>query len=135
MKKHICIILAFQVLATSSPGGQGMHTLLKMGAFLQHFAHHILSHQENIGILDFVHLHYSDHEHHDEDHAEHENLPFQHHHHDQQIQVVQSPCLLPQPIQIVAFQIVDDCSKSLIPHSQQRHSSSFLDNIWQPPKA
>jgi hypothetical protein len=30
--------------------------------------------------VDFVRLHYFDHEHHEKDHDEHENLPFSHHH-------------------------------------------------------
>ncbi|MCF8239430.1 MAG: hypothetical protein K9I85_14805 [Saprospiraceae bacterium] len=134
MKKYIFILFALQILATSSPTGQGMQTIVKMGALLHHFIHHICSQQENIGILGFVQLHYSDHEHHEKDHAEHENLPFQHDHHNQLTQLLQSPFLLPPPMHGMAIQIGDITSNSLIPNSQQWLSSSFLGDIWQPPK-
>jgi hypothetical protein len=135
MKKSLLIFLAFQILATSSPSNQGMQTLLKMGAFFHHFAHHLISHQEKIGIVGFVELHYSDHEHHEADHAEHENLPFQHHHHDQQNLAPQTPCLLPPHHAIVAFPKLEIVSSPLIFRSQQWHSSLFSGDIWQPPKA
>jgi hypothetical protein len=135
MKKHMLIFLAFQILATSSPKGQGVQTLFKIGAFFHHFLHHATSDQENIGIVDFVKLHYADHEHHEADHAEHENLPFQHHHHDQQNLVPQTPCLLPPHHAIVAFPKLEIVSNPLIFYSQQWLSSAFLHDIWQPPKA
>lgn len=134
MKKYLLILLALQFLATSSPTGQGMQTIVKMGAFLHHFIHHISSHQENVGILDFVHLHYSDHEHHEKDHANHENLPFQHDHHNQLNQLLQSPFLLPPSIHDMAIQMTGIASNYLIPNSQQWLSLSFLGDIWQPPK-
>ncbi len=135
MKKHLPIFLAFQILATSSPTGHGMETIIKMGAFFHHFVHHLTCHQEKIGIVDFVKLHYFDHEHHETDHAEHENLPFQHHHHDQKNLAPQTPCLLPPFHTIVAFPKLEIVSNSLISQSQQWHSSSYLGDIWQPPKA
>jgi hypothetical protein len=135
MKKYLPIFLAFQILATSSPSNQGMQTLLKMGAFFHHFLHHLTCHQENIGIVDFVQLHYSDHEHHEADHAEHENLPFQHRHHDQHNLAPQTPCLLPPFHTIVAFPKLQIVSNSLNFQSQQWHSSSYSGDIWQPPKA
>jgi hypothetical protein len=134
MKRFLLILLALQILVVSSPTGQGMQTIIKLGGFLHHFVHHLACHQENIGILDFVHLHYSDHEHHVEDHAEHENLPFQHHH-DQQNLAPQTPSLLP-PFQIMAALSKSEIiSNPLISQSQQRNSSSYSGDIWQPPKA
>lgn len=135
MKKYLPIFLAFQILAASSPTGQGMQALLKMGAFFHHFVHHVTCHQEEIGIVDFVNLHYSDHEHHEAGHAGHKNLPFHHHHHDQQNLAPQTPCLLPPHCNIVAFPKVEIASNSLIFRSQQWHSSSYLGDVWQPPKA
>lgn len=135
MKKTVCIFLAIQILAASSPTGQGVQFVFKLGAFVHHFAHHLFCHQENIGIVDFVQLHYSDHEHHEADHAEHENLPFQHHHHDQQNLAPQTPCLLPPFHSIVAFPKLEIVSNPLIFRSQQWYSSSYSGDIWQPPKA
>ncbi len=135
MKKYLPIFLAFQILVTSSPNNQGMETLLKMGKFFHHFAHHIICHQENIGIVGFVKLHYFDHKHHEEDHVEHENLPFQHHHHDQQNPVAQIFCLLPHRHFTLALPKLKMVSNHLIVHSQQWHSSLYSGDIWQPPKA
>ena len=134
MKKYLPLFLAFQILATSSPNNTGIHTLLEIGAFFHHFVHHIACDQENIGIVDFVKLHYSDHEHHEADHGEHENLPFQHHH-DQQNIAPQAPCLLPHHYAIVTFPKSGIVSNPLIFRSQQPHSSLFSGDIWQPPKA
>lgn len=135
MKKLIPIFLAFQILATSLPGNQGMQTFVKTGAFFNHFVHHLICHNEKIGIVDFVQLHYSDHEHHEEDHAEHEKLPFQHHHHDQQNLAPQTPCLLPPFYTVVTFPKSEIALNPLISQSQQWHSSSYFGDIWQPPKA
>jgi hypothetical protein len=134
MKKYLLIFLAFQILATSSPTGYGMQTLLKMGAFFHHFVQHLACHQEKIGIVDFVHLHYSDHEHHEADLTGHQNLPFQHQH-DQQNLAPQTPCLLPPFYNIAAFPKLEIVSNPLIFLSQQGYSSSYSGDIWQPPKA
>jgi len=82
-----------------------MQTIVKLGAFLHHFLHHIRCQQDKIDLVEFVRLHYSDNQHMDQHHAEHENLPFQHDRHDQQMQVMQSPFLLPKPVQIMAFRV------------------------------
>jgi hypothetical protein len=134
MKKYLLIFLAFQILATSSPSNQGVQTLFKIGSFFHHFAQHLISHQEKIGIVDFVKLHYSGHKHHEEDHDAHENLPF-HHHHDQQNLAPQTPCLLPPHHAVVAFPKLEIISNPLISQSQQWLASAHLRDIWQPPKA
>ncbi|MGB0930767.1 MAG: hypothetical protein ACPGVB_08325 [Chitinophagales bacterium] len=76
----IVIFLTFLVVATSSPLNQGLDLIVKTGAFIHHFLHHIKCQNEKIGLDDFVLLHYFDHEHHEEDHENHEDLPFSHHH-------------------------------------------------------
>ncbi|MCF8244953.1 MAG: hypothetical protein K9J37_11190 [Saprospiraceae bacterium] len=134
MKKFLPIFLAFQILATSSPSNQGMQTIFKMGAFFHHFLHHLTCDQENIGIAGFVKLHYSDHHHHEADHNEHKNLPFQHHH-DHQNLAPQSPCLVPQYVGIGTLLTWKTFSSPVTGRSEHWHSSSYLDNIWQPPKA
>ncbi len=134
MKKSFSIFMAMFLLATSSPTNQGVETMIKLGQFFHHFLHHIACHQEKIGIVDFVQLHYTDHEHHEADHAEHEKLPFNHHH-EQQNLTPQSPFLLPQHDELLAFGNQDNFSTPLIFHSQQWHSSAYSGDIWQPPKA
>jgi hypothetical protein len=134
MKKSLSIIMALLLLTTSSPTNQGVQTMVKLGGFFHHFIHHIACHQEEIGILDFVQLHYSDHEHHEADHDEHEKLPFNHHSEHQNL-TPQSPCLLPQHNEMLAFGNQGNFSNPLILHSQQWLSSLFSGDIWQPPKA
>lgn len=134
MKKYIPILLAFQILLMSSLSNQGLKSLIKMGSFFQHFAHHIICHQENINIVEFVQLHYSDHEHQKTDHHSHENLPFQNKDHDQQNISSQMPFLLPRLNNIVASKKMKIVSNSLILRSQQLHSSVYSGDIWQPPK-
>jgi hypothetical protein len=135
MKKYLLICLAFQILATSSPSGQGMQTLLKMGTFFHHFVHHLACHQEKIGLLDFVELHYFDHNHHEAEHAEHENLPFQHDHHHEQNIAQQAPLFMAEPPTIVAFQKIEISQNQLIIRPQHWLSSLHAGDIWQPPKA
>ena len=112
-----------------------MQTILKLGGGLHHFFHHIFTHKEKIDFVDFVKLHYSDNAHHEEDQSEHENLPFQHQHNGQQMQVLQFPFLLPQPAYFTPFQVNDNFNNPLIFNHPIWHSTSFLDEIWQPPKA
>jgi hypothetical protein len=134
MKKYLTIFLAFLILVTSSPTGQGIQAVVKIGAFLHHFVHHIGCHQEKIGLKDFIRLHYFDHEHHEADHAEHEKLPFQHDHHNQRNISPENPFLLGDSQLIIAFPNLDICSNELIARPQQLVSSLHTGNIWQPPK-
>ena len=82
MKKCLPLLLALQILLMSSLSNQGLKSFFKMGSFFHHFAHHIICNQENINIIEFVQLHYSDHEHNKGDHPDHENLPFKDNDHD-----------------------------------------------------
>jgi hypothetical protein len=134
MKKFLPIFLAFLMLATSSPTGQGISTVMKLGGFVHHFIHHITCHGDKIGLGDFVALHYSDHGHHEEDHQEHGNLPFSHDH-DQQGIATHGFWLVSQQYETLAFCKRDIFSNPLIFHSQQFHSSAYSGDIWQPPRA
>ena len=134
MKKILPIFLAFQILATSSPTNQGMQTLLKMGTFFHHFIHHVVCDQEKLGIGGYLELHYSDHEHHEADHHEHENLPFSHHHEHQSLNL-QTLWLFAQHHEIPAFHHQIPTTTPLKFQMEHWHSSSYLNDIWQPPKA
>lgn len=133
MKKHLPILLALQILLMSSLSNQGLRSFIKIGNFIHHFAHHIICNQENINIIEFVQLHYSDHEHHKGDHPDHENLPFKDNDHDQQNISQQTPCLIPN-VYSVGFKKIKIVSNSLIMQSQQLHNSIYSGEIWQPPK-
>ena len=127
------LFLTVQILATSSPTGQGLQAIFKMGAFCHHFIHHLFCHHDNIGIADFVHLHYSGHEHHESDHAEHKNLPFQHQKDPQNLAPLVLFLLPPLPFSLSYFQH-DGFPKRQIAHSQQRLLPAHSSDIWQPPK-
>ena len=135
MKKLLLISLALLMLATSSPTGQGISTVVKLGGFVHHFIHHITCHGEKIGLGDFVALHYSEHEHHEEDHQDHENLPFSHHHQDHPTPAQHVLYLLPQMQAILAFPNAEIAANTLKIQEQQWHSLSYSGDIWQPPKA
>ena len=133
MKKCLPLLLALQILLMSSLSNQGLKSFFKMGSFFHHFAHHIICNQENINIIEFVQLHYSDHEHNKGDHPDHENLPFKDNDHDQQNISQQTPCLIPN-LYAVGFKKIKIVSNSLIMQSQQLHTSIYSGEIWQPPK-
>jgi hypothetical protein len=136
MKQCFHIFLALLIATTSAPSGQGVAFAFKMTAFVHHFMHHLLCHGEEIGIKDFVELHYSYDEHHEEDHQEHENLPFSHHHHQDQPAPAQHVLyLLPQMQAMLASLNAEIAANSLKIQEQQWYSSLFSSDIWQPPKA
>ena len=135
MNRYLSILLSFFILTANSPSGQGPQTIFKICAFIHHFGHHLAVHNEDISILDFIILHYSEHSHHEEDHGEHENLPFQHHHHnDQQTFTQQTPCLLPAPSEIVAIPNLDIIPSQLNSTVQQWPCTAYFCSIWQPPR-
>lgn len=134
MKKCLIILLAAVVLATSSPAYQIVEVTVKAAAFFHHYIHHAAGHQDNIGMLGFIRLHYFDHEHKDSNHTGHENLPFQHRD-DHTIIVLQAPFALPESCMVAAFPKLEISSNPLIDCPQQWLSSLHVGEIWQPPKA
>jgi hypothetical protein len=134
MKKLLSISLAMLLLATASPTSQGIRTLVKMGEFVHHFIHHVVCDQEQLGIGGYLKLHYSDHEHHEADHHEHENLPFSHHD-DQQGTTLQTLLLLQHQSESLTLSRPDFDIMPLNPLTGRWHSTSYLHDIWQPPRA
>jgi len=134
MKQCFHIFLALLIATTSAPSGQGVASVLKMTTFVHHFMHHVLCHGDITGVKDFVLLHYSHDEHHEEDHQEHENLPFSHHHQDQPSPAQHVLYLLPQA-QTIVFPYAEIAANNLTNHQAQWLSSHVNGDIWQPPKA
>ena len=134
MKRYLLLFLALQIIASNPYCNMGMQTFIKIGSFFHHFIHHHNIHQEHIGFTGFVNMHYSNPEHHTEDHSNHDNLPFQPKHNEQQNQTYQAPCLLPSYQSIVSLFKPEIIFYALIVASQQFHTSSCLNDIWQPPK-
>jgi hypothetical protein len=132
MKQCSHIFLALLIAIASAPSGQGVASVLKMTAFVHHFMHHALCHGEALGVVEYVKLHYSHGEHHEEEHREHEDLPFQHHPHQT---VTIAPILLffsESPVQLIGT----------VSHENQlaiAYKDCFISHhfsyIWKPPKA
>ena len=132
MQKWLHTYLILNILASTLPSSYAI-SILKLGNLAIHYHHH-QSEGQSRNLLSFLTDHYTA-KHHEEDHKNHENLPFHNHHHDQQNLSPQSPFLLPQLHEIVAFPKLEMVSNPLIFRSQQWLSSLFSGDIWQPPKA
>lgn len=132
MKQCAHILLSLLIATTSAPSGQGMASVLKFSAFAHHFMHHVFCHGEELGVKEFVSLHYSEGEHHEQDLKEHENLPFQHHSHHDSISS-----------QVVLFFSAHSFGLNILTHSflprvflyKEYHLSHHFSFIWKPPKA
>lgn len=112
----------------------GLRVVFELGAFLHHFVDHMGGHHEAIGLADFVDLHYSDPQHHEEDHGEHEDLPFQHHHSDH-APSAQPVFSIPADQRMLAMnRVLEKAFNSLICVERQWLSSAHLGDIWEPPR-
>jgi hypothetical protein len=75
--------------------------LLKLPLLFAHYLEHQAA-SEELDLTAFVALHYTDHEHQEEDHGDHENLPF-HHHHGAALDQHVSKVLANDPLRPVSF--------------------------------
>jgi hypothetical protein len=135
MKTTLSLFLIFQLLASSLSSTGGLRVIFEVGSFIHHFAHHVDGEHRVASLADFVDLHYSDHQHHEENHGEHENLPFHHHHHSDQTPTPQLLISFPAAAQLMVSARVESTFNPLICVDRQWHSSAHLDDIWEPPKA
>lgn len=125
--KHITIILL--TIGISLPDSL-VHQVMRVPALAVHYFHHLTEHEE-IGVIDFLVLHYGDSEHMKTDAHEHQNLPGTKSHHACQhvspapvvIQSLQLALVHPQ-LSGVAHPIAMD---EFVP-------SNGANSIWQPPK-
>jgi hypothetical protein len=128
--KPISLFLALHLFLVSFLPNNNVLELRKMGNLWKHFEHHLYIHQEDISFVDFVLLHTFDEKHLQQDHEEHEDLPFHQHENSQIIKIFFSlPTVLHLDFQAVSYvqslQYVDLYAFVL--------PSNTLA-IWQPPK-
>lgn len=125
MKRIITYIaISFYLLGTTEAS-----ELLKLGNFISHYIEH--KNVDNLGIVDFINIHYVKATVVDDDFAEDQKLPFKSH----------NDCKL-QITQIDKFHIVEFCIETpyIVTNNQlsQYHSpllgDQFLEEIFQPPK-
>jgi|TARA_R110002124_G_scaffold264949_1_gene431677 hypothetical protein len=129
--KALPLILCMRLLLVNFLPNQDMHELSGIAELIEHYHEHEHDHDDNdhddIGILEFLSMHYAD-EHHKSS-AGHENLPFQHSHPSTVVNYFFIPfySLFFQPAHYAA---VDKPKFSF----KTRLISSFSTYIWQPPK-
>lgn len=108
-----------------------MHELSGIAELIEHYHEHEHDHQDadhdDLGILEFLSMHYAD-EHH-KNSGGHENLPFHHNHLNTVVNYFFTPLygIVFQPAHYVA---VNKPKFSFV----SRLISSFSYSIWQPPK-
>lgn len=106
----------------------------KLGGLISHFQDHKHA-LEEISFFSFLSTHYLEKKHHQDEHRDHEKLPFHDHHNEGVNFASQTPSL--QPVSTSTF----DMSKPIIQSDivtvevSSFPSSTFLGDIWQPPKA
>lgn len=132
--KAMALILCMRLLLVNFLPNQDMHELSGIAELIEHYheheQHEHADHDDDhhdIGILEFLSMHYAD-EHH-KNSAGHENLPFHHRHPSSVVNYFFTPLysLVFQPAHYVA---VDRPKFSFV----SRLISSFCYSIWQPPK-
>jgi hypothetical protein len=131
MKRWLLCYTIFSVLAYTLPASLTV-SMLQIGNFFSHFHdHHGDPHDHNI--FKFIASHYINGKHHDADHENHQNLPFHNHDNSTQTNSFQTLSLLPQHLSYVAATgLIHNSIIQTTPSS--RITSSFLGDIWQPPK-
>ena len=125
MKRFIAILLLAGFLGSTTE----FHELFKIPHLIVHYFTH-KSEQNDIGLVEFIHIHYShDHDNHKDDHHDRGCLPFQGEHN----------CHI-QTMQFCSYSKVDfnlippvRDARKIFPDSEFS-PSEFLSNIWQPPK-
>ncbi len=130
MKKCLAIFLSISILASAMPD-RLVASMCSIGNLVMHFYDH-RHEQENLSFIAFLSDHYLDHQHHDDDHDNHADLPF-HNHHDDCCPVAQSVFLLPYG-ENTAAEIIPTVTTNLNTRPQDCHSIMFAGDIWQPPR-
>lgn len=104
--------------------------ILRLPNLVVHFVHH--NHEHNtVGFIDFVHNHYAE-KHHDEDHHEHEDLPF-HNHSETTFNQIIAINFEPKDFVFIQNKIIDKKPKKII-FLQDFFPSNVSLSIWKPPK-
>jgi hypothetical protein len=127
--KMIAYILAFNLLFANSFSEKYLSELVKVFALLDHWHHHQT--ENEVRFLDYLTLHYTDQQHHDQDHKHHEDLPFHSH---QPSQNTHNCYVLPSfKVQLKCKILLLEIDKHFFSY-QKQFSNLFITEIWQPPK-
>jgi hypothetical protein len=129
MKRGLVLYIALNLFAGALPD-----CYLISAASLGKIIFHYREHHEESGLLDFLAQHYLDHSHTTQGPHDHQNLPFHHHHEGQQCFASSALFFHPQsPFQAAHTVYIESTQARL--YDQPSHSASYLNEIWQPPRA
>lgn len=133
MKKWLSIYLVLNLLVVNLPQDLAI-SICRLGNLVKHYVqHHSEMHEHNV--FAFLSAHYAGHDHHEADHADHENLPFHHHHGDFSHATAQPIFVLPQSLEKPAFIHIRNEIVVMNFFAPSWYSTQILGDIWQPPKA
>ena len=124
VKKYIAILFIGIHLFTSTE----LHQLAKLPVFISHYFEHQTQNPQ-LSLLEFVALHYFNGDVHDEDYAEDMKLPFK------------QTCIEHALVYVPLFQSISITKSIEIPtqvswfYRQDKQLSSFISDIWNPPRA
>lgn len=90
--------------------------LMRIPLLFVHFMEHKAS-SEDLDLASFIALHYADDEHRAQDHSDHENLPF-HHHHGAGMDQASAKVLANEPLRQVSFPALSALSPIALPFDQ-----------------
>jgi hypothetical protein len=127
IKKILLTVLCIQVLLPNNL----LQDIVKLPVLVAHYFYHNHT-DKHIHFTDFIAEHYSNHEHHDKDHNNHNNLPF--HNHDFNFQHNISTVSLLDIFQTDIPGYATTNPKNKIISRQHFYSSTALSSIWRPPK-
>ncbi len=133
MNKWVILYLLFNVVAFAMPTGYTI-SLFKLGGLISHFQDHKHA-LDKISFFSFLASHYLEKKHHQDEHSDHEKLPFHDHHNEGVNFASQTPSLQPIfPSTLVTPKLIIQ-SDIEIAEISTFPSSAFHGDIWQPPKA
>ncbi|MBD3748036.1 MAG: hypothetical protein IE931_00930 [Sphingobacteriales bacterium] len=125
LKKYLAILFAFTYLISMTE----LNQLLKFPLLIQHFAKHKIENPQ-LSVFGFLAIHYFNGNPHDEDYDQDMRLPFKSDNTCINILGLSTPSQYGSELKIILY---PKEIKLNFP-SETIYSSSFLQNIWQPPK-
>lgn len=129
MKRVLSITIALFILAESLLPAHDLHEFVKLPALIQHFHEH-RSEDPDMSLVAFIQLHYNNAQHHEQDHSNHDELPFSDHHkctHG-------NTCLLFYSIEITAVANLWLINENFWCEMPEARITSIASSIWQPPR-
>ncbi len=130
MKTYQYIIIFLLLVVITFPS-RLYYYVVNIPSIIEHYEHHLMEHDENLGFIEYIAIHTFDKAQHDKEHHEDEESPFN---------TNKNTC---SSVQLLSYLVV---TESFLPspftETKQRESllkenfytSSYLSSIWQPPK-